>query len=362
MIPGALYYPIYLIVLAVITLLVARQYSFYPSERLEEGEVESPTKSVVLLFAVTLFIGLRPIDGHAFVDMGGYAMDWGAWNEGIFHFSFERENFLFDNLRAFMSTAGMPVEWFFMLIAIIYFGAMWVAVRRVFPNDTLFVFLICLVSFSTFSYGTNGIKAGAAASLFLVALAYHDNLKISIPMAVISWGFHHSMIVVLLAYLCVRIYRNPKAYFALWIFSFLMGMLHITFFQNFFAGFLDDHSAEYLDSEWGSGFRIDFILYSVAPILAGYWVVFKKEIESEEYKVILCLYTFVNALWLLCIYASYTNRLAYLSWFMYPIVLIYPFLKLECGDRQFHTAKQVGYAHLAFTLFMYFIYYGFIHD
>lgn len=360
MISAILYYPVYLLILTVLTFAVYPKYSRYSLDRFQPSNAENIFPALILTVFITVYIGIRPVSG-IFMDMVGVSIEWDMWDEGTFHFSLDRTNFLYDNLRAFMATSGMPVEWLFMLMSVIYYGNMLVAVRKIFPNDTLFVMLMVMAAFSTFSYGANGFKAGAAASIFLVALAYHDNLKISIPMAIISWGFHHSMIVVLLAFLCVKIYNNPKAYFFLWVFSFFMGLFHITFFQNFFAEFLDDHSAEYLDSEWGSGFRINFILYSAVPLVVGYWTVFKKKLQSKEYNTILSLYLFVNSLWLLCIYAEFTNRIAYLSWFMYSIVLIYPFLKIECGERQFHTAKLVGYGHLAFSLFMCFIYYGYIH-
>lgn len=65
-----------------------------------------------------------------------------------------------------MGSVFPDATFFFGLIAAIYFIGMFVACRKLFPSNTLIVFLVCLAAFSTFSYGTNGIKAGAAASLF----------------------------------------------------------------------------------------------------------------------------------------------------------------------------------------------------
>lgn len=55
-------------------------------------------------------------------------------------------------------------------------------------------------------------------------------------------------------------------------------------------------------------------------------------------------------------YSDYTNRIAYLSWFMYPIVLIYPFLNEEWEGPQYKYFQWVAYGHMAFNLFMAFIY------
>ncbi len=357
MISAKYYRLVYLIVVSILTLIIGSRYSSYPSNRVKSSKREPPLLSLVLMVMVTLFIGLRPLSGKYFIDMRATAIAWLEWNEGVFHFSLDRTNFIYDNIRIFMATSGFTVESFFMLVAVIYFVMMWIACRKLFPNDTLFAFLICLAAFSTFSYATNGIKAGSAASIFLVALAYRDNLKISIPLAVISWGFHHSMIMVLCSYVVVLFIKNPKFYFALWMFSFVVAVTHISAFQRFFASIADEGGEEYLSDFIGSGFRIDFILYSAIPVLVGYFAVFKRGIRSRMYDTILSLYLMTNSIWMLCIYAAFTNRIAYLSWFLYPVVLIYPFLKEKWSKSQFNTARLVAYGHLAFTLFMSFIYY-----
>ena len=110
------------------------------------------------------------------------------------------------------------------------------------------------------------------------------------------------------------------------------------------------------------GFRIDFILYSFVPILVGWIAVLKKRIESRVYLFILNIYTFINGIWLLCIYATFTNRIAYLSWGLYPILLIYPFLKEDWGDGQYKIFKWVAYGHLGFTLFMNLVYYWYVES
>jgi hypothetical protein len=236
-----------------------------------------------------------------------------------------------------------------------------------FPRDTLIAYLVFLAAFSTFSYGTNGVKAGAAAAIFLMALSYRENLKICIPLILVSWGFHHSMIMVVVAFVLTLIYKNPKVYFAGWCFCLLVAAAHISFFQELFGGILsdsgDNRGADYLtdNSDWGgkSGFRIDFVFYSALPILVGYWAVYKKRLQlSKMYTCLLNLYMTLNGTWMLCMYASFTNRIAYLSWFLYPIVLIYPFLNENWGASRYKTLSKVVLAHLGFTLFMTFIYYA----
>ena len=272
-----------------------------------------------------------------------------------------------------MSANYDSVEYFYLLIAAIYFGGIWYACRKMFPNNSVAAILIYLIAFSTYSYSVNGIKAGAAASLFLIALAINDRDKshlilFSLLFLALSIGFHHSMRIPVVAFIICKIIKKPWVYTAFWIFCFIIAALHITFFQEFFVGlgedlgdekvigYLsidDDPSAEISFEE----FRLDFILYSVVPIIVGWISVYGKKIESKGYYFLLNLYTLINAIWLLCIYANFTNRIAYLSWLMYPIVLIYPFLRENWGEKQYVIFKYIAYGHMLFTLFMNFIYY-----
>ena len=207
------------------------------------------------------------------------------------------------------------------------------------------------------------MKAGAAASLFILALAYRENLKVCIPLILVSWGFHHSMQLPVAAFVLTLFYKNPKVYLAFWMICLFIAMAHVTFFQNLFAGMTDESGSRYLTEDtddWGgkSGLRLDFILYSAMPIWAGYWAMYKKKMRlSEMYLCLLSLYMFINAIWMLCMYAQFTNRIAYLSWFLYPVVLIYPFLNEDLGDNKHKIFYKVMLVHLLFTLFMTFIYY-----
>ncbi|MBW9199779.1 hypothetical protein EVD32_07730 [Bacteroidales bacterium SW299] len=319
----------------------------------------SPMPTFVLAVAMALFIGLRP-QASCFIDSNNYIAYYNLMEGNKFYFESQTLNLIFDNLFRWMASnqLGWPV--FFLVIASIYFGGMYVACMKMFPYDTLISFLVCLAAFSTFSFGTNGIKAGAAASLFLVAIAYHRSLPIVILFLCLSLGFHHSMTMPIVAFILAYFYRNIKVYFLGWCFCLIIALLNITFFQTLFAGFTDESGAQYLLSteDWGgrSGFRFDFVIYSAMPVLVGYWAIFKKQIMSLTYEFLLSIYLTTNSIWMLCMYASFTNRIAYLSWFLYPIVLIYPFLNEDWGENKYRVFTNVVCLHLFFTLFMFFIY------
>lgn len=362
MIPAAYYKTIYLLLVTFLILVVYVQYQNRNGLR----EFKHTTTDIIggtLALLMVLFIGLRPVSGRYFGDMVNYASWYGIFYEGVpFHFDRDTDNILFDNLFAWWGSERLGYTSFFACIATIYFGASYLGIRKLFPNHRLTAYLVFLSAFSTFSYATNGIKAGAAASLFILAMGYRKNLKVCIPLILLSLGFHHSMIMVVTSFVLTLFVKNPKWYFVGWVFCFLIAALHITDFQHLFADFTTEHGAEYLLTEGGNdgtkgGFRIDFILYSAMPVLVGYYAVFKKKMRlSPLYKDLLNLYLVLNGTWMLCMYASFTNRIAYLSWFLYPIVLIYPFLQEQWGKSRYKTFGLVMLGHLGFTLFMNIIY------
>lgn len=355
MIDAILYPTIYLIIISLLTLFqcTGKGYFLYRND--------NHTGEICLLILLIVFIGFRPAS-YVFVDMMNYIGFYNHLKGTPFNFNPNAENKIFDNLFSYLAAYNMGYTTFFIVIAAIYFSGIYICCRKLFPKNTFLAFLVYLGAFSTLSYATNGVKAGAAASIFLMALAYREKKWLSVLLLLISWGFHHSMILCIAAYVVVSVYKNPKAYLLFWVGCLLIALLHIGFFQELFAGMADERGAAYLTStkNWGgkSGFRYDFVLYSATPVAVGWWVIFKKRIISDRYNFLLNLYLLTNGIWMLCMYASFTNRIAYLSWFMLPIVLIYPFINEKISDWQNEYLSRIALAHLSFTLFMAFIYYS----
>ena len=365
---GPQYYShIYIWLVALLSLFVFGPYASYSRSRLVKGKKDFSLGVFLLMLFMVLFIGLRPISGKYFVDMAGYNEVYHALANPNYHITWDTENKIFDNLFYTMAGAGIDIYVFYILMSAIYFvGIAW-SCSRLFPKDKMAAFLVYLGAFSTFSYGTNGIKAGAAASLFLVALAMYEKRQWlwTIVFILLSWGVHHSMVLPAGAFVICLFIKNPKIYFVFWCFCFLMALFHVTFFQTLFGGYADEHGASYLLSSGEhiknsvlGGFRLDFIIYSAFPIMVGWIAIIKKKIKvSKKYVFLLNLYMLTNGIWMLCMYAAFTNRISYLSWLILPIVLIYPFLKENWGPGQYKIFQWVAFGHLLFTIFMRYIYY-----
>lgn len=361
MISAAFYRFVYLLIVTILTSATVGQYKnrILPTTRANQEIAKLSLLTVLLV----LFIGLRP-HAYVFVDTMNYVFDYDHMEGSPFVFNPQAKNFIFDNLFLFFASARLGITSFFVLIATIYFGAAAMAVKRIFQNDAYIAFIAFLGAFSTFSYGTNGVKAGAAASLFLLALSYRDKMLPCLMLMFATVGMHHSMKVPVIAFLVTLFLKNPKYYFYGWVFSAVMAIGHVSFFQNLFSSFADESGAAYLvrdgitEYSYMSGFRPDFMLYSAMPVWVGYIAKYKKNIQSKMYDTLLYTYITTNAVWMLCMYASFTNRIAYLSWLLYPVVLIYPFFDEKFGKDRYRMVAKVTMYHLCFTLFMDLIYYG----
>lgn len=363
MIPAFLYQYLYLFVVLLLTVHYLNDFKLSTIRNIySANNTSSLAGGLVLTAFLTLIIGNRPLD-FVFADTMAYAELYSAVQGNAFFFDWGAQNVIFDNLLIWFASAGLPISLFFTIIAAIYFGCIFWACHKLFPNAPMLSYVVYLGAFSTFSYGTNGIKAGAAASIFIMALGYMDKKVLCAALMLVSFGFHHSMIMPIAAFVLTIFFKNPKWYYYGWFVCLLLAVLHVSYFQTLFAGMADERGVSYLvggDGAYITGFRLDFILYSAAPVIMGYVFEVKHKVRlSMTYSTLIHFYLTTNAIWMLCMYASFTNRIAYLSWFVYPIVVIYPFLdKLNSDSKRYAKLRKAVIYHLGFTLFMNIIYYG----
>ena len=220
-----------------------------------------------------------------------------------------------------------------------------------------------LGAFSFYAYGTNGLRNGLACSITLFIIAFmscsNKNLPIALIFVFLAINIHRTTLLPLTSlFASVYVIKSFKWAYIFWLLSILISLVAGGAMTTMFAGLGFDDRLSYLtDYDIGmfshTGFRWDFLLYSMMPIVLGYYVVIKRGIQDRTYTILLNTYTLANAFWVMVIRANYSNRFAYLSWFMYPIVLAYPLLRLDVwGDMQGKRLKQIMLAHIGFTWFM----------
>lgn len=312
-----------------------------------------------------LWLGMRP-PTHDFADTGTYAQRFYIYKMGA------NPSNTTDWLWAqfsYVCAQKVDVSVFFTIVSICYFGVTLLACRVLVPNNTLVAYLFMLGSFSFFTYGVNGIRNGLACSIVLLAIAImansRKNLLFAIILCFIAANIHRStMLPIASLFASIYVVKKFQWAYTFWISSILISLIAGDPVSEFFAGLgFDDRlsyiqDSTYKDSFSSIGFRWDFLIYSMMPIMLGYYIVIKRRIQNRSYLILLNTYTIANAFWVMLIRASFSNRFAYLSWFMYPIVLAYPLMKLDIwGAEQGKKLIQIMLAHIGFTWFMTSIYY-----
>ncbi len=310
--------------------------------------------SFMLLLSVVFYMGLRPISGKYFIDMGMYNYEFEQYASGG-EINANRD-YLWHLFMKFCSGI-MTANIFFLVCAILYVLPLYKASKNWFGKDRYFLFLMFVASLSFWAYGTNGIRNGIATSVFVLALSKKNNIFQKDGLLILSFFIHGSMVIPISAYILSSVYKNPKHYIFGWFLCVVISLIFGGMLESFIAniGFGDDRSG-YLtmrgfENRFSfTGFRWDFLLYSFAPIFMGYYFIVSKKFEDKIYTQLFNIYVASNAFWVLVIRSAYSNRFSYLSWFLMAPIVFYPFLKSKLFKKQ----QKV----LALTIVLY---YGFTY-
>jgi hypothetical protein len=332
-----------------------------------------PSDLTTAIFPILLiiFFGLRPISGKYFVDTFTYEYSYTLIGDSLNDISVNtKEEWLWTALQTISHFLHLSINGFFIIVASGYIGLMYWTCRRFMPSNVWIAMLFCMTAYSFYSYGINGIRNGLACSMTLLAFSFFfdaDNKQgkiIAIIIVFLAMGIHKTVI---LPAICMTIayflIKDTKLAIGYWIFSIVLSMVVGDAVSNFFAGLgFDDRMTEYLANDKSTmsqfsntGFRWDFLLYSAMPIWLGYYITVTRGIKDKVYSLLINTYILCNAFWVMVINASFSNRFAYLSWFMYPIVLAYPLLKVKIWRDQDRKTAYILLAQEAFAFFMWLI-------
>lgn len=320
--------------------------------------------ALLITIIAAFFIGQRP-PTYAFADTGNYAYVFRMYAEKMFNIAGDEGEWLWAKFTYYCSQT-VDISTYFTFVSIGYFGFLLLACRRLMPNNVLAAVLFNFGAFSFFSYSFNGIRNGLACSiiLFVLALASGDKKDkiLALILGILATAIHKSVMLPFVMMIASMYFvKSFKWAYFFWIGSIAISLVAGGFVENLFTGLgfddrLDSYISnveEYATRGFKTGFRWDFLLYSMMPIILGYYVVIKRGIKDKTYLMLLNTYTLSNAFWVMLIRASYSNRFAYLSWFMYPMVLAYPLLKLDIwGEDQGKRMSQIMLAHVGFTWIM----------
>jgi hypothetical protein len=311
-----------------------------------------------LFFILFVFISLRPID-PIFSDMETYVLIFDQYKARM---AFDYSDIAFHYFNLLLSST-VDANTYFMVCAAIYIAPLFLATRKIFKSYWVFGMLFLVGSFSFWSYGTNTIRSGMASSLFIYGLS-REKLLSKVVFITLSIGFHFSMIIPATALTISHVYKVPKPYFILWISSIFLSLFAGTYFSDLFAGIsAEEDRIGYLSTlaDGGifrrTGFRWDFVAYSTMPILMSIYYIYFKKFYDNFYLIISSLYLITNSAWILIIQVAYTDRFAYLSWFVMGLMISYPPLKFDNFPNRFQHIGVILFTYFSLTYLMQF-YFG----
>lgn len=310
------------------------------------------------MISIIIYMGTRPISGKYFGDMSSYAINFEKMSSGeIVDFS-KNMDILFDYFMKYCSGI-MNIETYFFICTALYIIPLFLFAKKVFEDYWFYAFFMLVISLSFWGYGVNGIRNGLATSFFILGLSRKNSIMKFVYFLICCY-IHKSMFILLFAYGITIIHRDYSNYLRIWLMAIPLSLLLGGFFEIFFLKFgfiVNERTADYLagggeefnDQFSSLGFRWDFLLYSATGVFAGWYYLHVKKVEDKLYTQIYNIYVLVNAFWVLVIRASFTNRFAYLSWFLLGIVIIYPLLKYKLFDKQQQLISRIIFMYFCFT-------------
>lgn len=339
----------------------------------ENNNSLSQLSAVLLTLFFIFFLGLRPVT-RDFGDTGLYARNFRNTEIDTAYRSISLSGeWFWANITTFCSHMGMNVNEYFFTIELMYIGSMFLCAWYLTRHNLWLTMLFFFTAFSTYSYGTNGIRNGLACSIVLVALCLliEEGLfkkVLSLILMFLATGIHRStMLPSMSALLTLYVVKDTKWAFRFWLVSLALSLVLGNLVAGLFVrlGF-DDRLETYYKGQYdesGSskfssvGFRWDFWLYSAFPVLMIWYTTRYRRFTDLTYTMFANTYLLCNAFWVIIIRSSFSNRFAYLSWFIYPVVMFYPLLRMNLWKDQDRKTAIIYFMYSGFMFFMYFIYY-----
>lgn len=332
-------------------------YFSSPGFELQEKGNKDILVPLVVCIAVAYFLGDRPV-APVFGDTMSYSRIYNNLQYGIVNVDWHSE-WLWSYIMMTCKSLGFSVHGWFCVVAFGYFLSMYIALIILTPKNVYLTLMFVLSSAFIFSFCVNGMRNGLACHITLagIALALQGRYPLAAVAGLIAFGIHKSAILPIAACVAGLFMRHGVKYSIwLWLSCIPLSLVAGGFFMSFFSslGFdsrMESYTADQDMSRFsGSGFRWDFLIYSSMPVLMAWWVCIKKQISDNWYNVLCVTYCLCNSFWILVIRAAYSNRFAYLSWFLYPVIIAYPLVMLPVWDDQDTKSAIILLAYLGSTV------------
>lgn len=284
--------------------------------------------SVLLFVTMLLLLGLFPIEWGYGTDRANYANQLLQFKYGSMVVDPQKGELGYQLIQYFFSRFLNATQFMF-CISFIYLTNYYISIQRLVKSQSFWLFIGVVLSMGFINYNLNTMRAGLAISFLVLGLSMYKSRIRMLICVIIAVSIHTSAVIPGIIILICTIYNNTRFFYKLWLLSIPVSFIAGSYFNTLFQGMSEDGRTEYLVSgsdNYNVGFRFDFIIYSFAPMFIGGYYIFKKKLNDHFYEIIYNAYLLTNMFWILVIRANYSDRFAYLSWFMLPFVMLYPIL------------------------------------
>ncbi len=348
-----------------VTSIFALLYAFYlcaqSDERLINGQ-QNPLLAFILCTISIIYIGKRPI--WCYADTHGYTLIFNFVKSGFWPSLPGEDTEPLWTYIEYLCIEFTDASGWLLLVAFCYIFTRWISIKKILPNHTLIAFIFLITSFTFFGYATNTIRHGVATGFCMLALSFIVSGKtynkiIGIGILIASIYIHKSTMLVLLSLSIALIYKNTNRYLTIWLLSILLSLIVPEFFKQFLSGYIEDprftayaNITNETSTTYKVGYRWDFIIYSSLPILLGWYVIVGKKLYDKKYLLLFHTYLISNSIWILINNIAFSDRFAHLSWFLYPIVILYPLCVFKIFNRQSLILGLILITQVFFTYLM----------
>lgn len=283
---------------------------------------------------VVILLGFRPIGKDGFPDTEMYS-DWFLYAKN-FHRLKIRNDIGYD-LYNFILSFILNTRLFFVFNSILSVYLVFKIGKGI--NNQYFFFFIPVFFFTDPMFGfLSGMMRNSLAMLFFLIAIFQKKYFVKLLIFILAVTFHKSLLLPIIVFLIIELVHvtfKGKLIFALmlWLASIAISLFSSDFWLKLLLKLKIDKRLQYLtETNPLSGFfykttyRYDLVIVSLLIIVFITYILSRYNIRRKIYQNLFISFIIVNAFWISVMGANFNIRFFFLSWFMMPVLIGYPFL------------------------------------
>lgn len=216
--------------------------------------------------------------------------------------------------------------------------------------------------FYLYNFSTNTLRQGIAAAFILLFIVCINNkeYKKAIFSFALACSFHVTAIISFFLFIINKFKITLKSMVVFYIFSSLLMLtglnsILIPDLTQILGGELQSKVESYSSStvieRYGLVNRLDFYVFTTVWVLWSLFFVKRFKVTDSFYTWIIKSYLLLSSVYLLFGFIGYSDRIAAFGWFLTPILIFYPIIKMNNKDKLFMVFSSVLLNILMFFYF-----------